>query len=621
MARNVVVGVIIQARDNASAAFGKVGKALGKDIPVASKEGKAALDTVEKSLNAVSSAMQIAEKVGRLMSEAIRATVGAALEQRAENDAQRQSMERLGVQFQRIAGLVGDVMIPIVLGVADALKPVLEGTESWLGQNKKLVGSGLVNFLSTTANLLVAGISTGLVLVTRGWTLLNVAISGMMGVAGSAFTGVLGGLEAMMRGAAAAARAFGRKELAASIDESRVAVTELRAESSAFADSAYQDVQQQIQDQGEFEAKVNKTADAIALGIGVAAINATERLGQTVRKIPPDFDKISAAAAKAAAYQQHLLDLWNEREAEFATSTQLAIQEVLSGYTEALREFGQMETRKAAIAEEVAKAQQEADDRVFDAASDNLASLSAAWALFNQRKGEQTDAANREIERKLIKSAATVTDNLSSTVDGYAQSVRAIVLGTVMDAIETGQSALEVFTSISKAIGNLILEEVSKFLVAEGIKAAIRKVTATQNITANAAEAASGAAASQAGIPIIGPALAIAAAVATFAGVLAFAGKFHTGGIVPGRPGEERLAILKAGELVVDENRAGAATAAGFGPAGSSGASRSAGGSSGGGRTDLTLRTILPSRVEVDSTNRRVLLKSTKRGQRLGWGV
>ena len=122
--------------------------------------------------------------------------------------------------------------------------------------------------------------------------------------------------------------------------------------------------------------------------------------------------------------------------------------------------------------------------------------------------------------------------------------------------------------------------------------------------------------ASTAAIPIIGPALALPAGEAIRAAVLAEYMVFHQGGVIPGRPGEERMIIAKAGELVVDPQRAPAAMAAGFGPMGSGGASSR--GSGGGGHVGVTVRSLLPGTVEIDRTERNVLSRSRARNMRLG---
>jgi len=82
---------------------------------------------------------------------------------------------------------------------------------------------------------------------------------------------------------------------------------------------------------------------------------------------------------------------------------------------------------------------------------------------------------------------------------------------------------------------------------------------ATKSILANAAVAGSGAAASQAAIPVVGPLLATVASTAIYTLSKAFLNKFERGGVVRGgTPGQDSvLGLLKPNErvLTVEENR------------------------------------------------------------------
>lgn len=574
MARDVVVGIVIAARDQASDAMRKVGntakKVFDQDVAVAGDKGKKALDAIEKTINSVAGAMQIAEKVGRALASAVQMTVGAALAQRAEGDAQRQTMERLGTQFQRIAGLVGDVFVPIILGVADALKPTIDGTERWLSANKRLVGGGVVEFLQTTSNLLVAGVAAALVLVSRGWTFLNLAISSMMSVGAQAFAGILSGLSSMMGGASAAARAMGRGGLADAIDGARGAIDDLRSSSSGFAAEADRDIQDQLDKQTQFEAQVNRTANAIATGIGVAAVRATQRLDQEVKKIPPDYDKIREAAEKAAA---------KAKEHALATADALALS---------ARKRTDMWTREAAATQRNAELQQS----IQDAEDARLDQLSQANADAARESAQSWASAAMSIQSVMI--------SAFSDIDGRAK--------TVGDAIKQMFSGLIM----------LALQKAEEYAIAKAIEMAADEAAATTAIGANAATAASGQIAAHSSIPFVGIAIGAAAAATIFALAMGYAGKFHTGGTIPGMPGEERMAILKAGELVVSADRAPAARAAGFGPLGSAGARATPTAGGGVGTLGVTVRTVLPADVEIDNLNQRPMRRSMDRVRRLG---
>ena len=619
MARDVLVGIVVSARDAASATLAKIansGRSLGQNVDAAASKASTALNVMEKSANLVSSAMQIGEKVARAVGRAYELTVGASLAQRSEHDLGRVALENHTIAAQHFAAKMGDVLLPIILGVADAFKPLLTAGEAWLTQNKRTVGSGLIEFLRDTAQALTAGVATGALLVTRAWSGWGEMVSAVKSLALTMFAEVIDGSASLLGTLQDVAGAFGAEGLADSIGGARESIAAYGRDTRASADLALASAAEQARTQVDLEKKIQAVSDAISDGIGRSASAAYDRLGQAIRRVPTDLEQQRIDRAKAA--QEKWDALWQEGDDQFVAQLRESLS-VSSGHLQAwVQNWGEAQTRMASLTEENARAQQASDDLVYGAATENLSKLTAAWALYNARRGEQTDAANREIVAKLTAASRQVTDSISSDVEGYAQNVRGILISTIRDAVQSGADAVEVLQNLGAALGNMVLEEVSRFIVAEGVKAAVRKVTATQNITANAAEAASGAAASQAGIPIIGPILALSAAAAMFAGVLAFVGKFHTGGVIPGRPGEERLAILKAGELVVDERRAGAAQAAGFGPLGSAGASAGAGRIGGGSSVSLRVETVFPARVIQDRFHKDSTRKSMRRLDRLG---
>ena len=171
----------------------------------------------------------------------------------------------------------------------------------------------------------------------------------------------------------------------------------------------------------------------------------------------------------------------------------------------------------------------------------------ASTAIDGLAKG--TEGLNVTLDETLAKEeklAETAKDAASSSHEAWASAA-----GTI------GQSLISAFASgeeASDAMGEQIMAWTMDAMNAM-IQAAITQ------IGANAAVASSGAAASQAGIPVIGPYLASAAAVAMSAMVLAFkndvpqAGRFNRGGIVPGVGDSDSVpGLLTPGELILPKD-------------------------------------------------------------------
>jgi hypothetical protein len=571
VAREVLVGIVVKARDGASEILRKIGQAgrkIGTDIDEGKEKGKKALEVFERSVNAINSTMEIAKKATEMLRRGFEATVGAALAQRAETDAQRIAFERQGVQMQRIAGLVGDVLLPVILGIGDAFKPALTAAEKWLTTSKQTLGSGLIEWLRDTAQILVSGVATGTLLVTQAWSGWKQLISTVKSLALDAFSGILGGIDSLLGGVSRAAKAFGRDELAGKIEETRAGLRGMAADSQNSADRALADAAREAKAQEELERKIDGVAAAISRGIGTAASAAYARLGQETKKVPPDIDKIREAAERAL-----------ERMRAMAASTGEALA-LMS------RKRSEMYLREAAATERAALLQQALEDKAAEVAQ-----------------------ANRESARASAQEWASA-----------AMSISGVMQNALIGIVDGTQTVSQAIKGMFAGLVSLALQKAQEYAIAKAIEMAADRAAATSAITANAAQAASGQVAAHSSIPFVGLAIGAAAASAIFALVMSYVGKFHSGGMVPGRPGEERLAVLKAGELVVDERRAGAAAAAGFGPMGSPGSASH--GSSGGGRGSaavVRVETLLPSRVSTARTDRVELARARRANARLGW--
>ena len=173
----------------------------------------------------------------------------------------------------------------------------------------------------------------------------------------------------------------------------------------------------------------------------------------------------------------------------------------------------------------------------------------------------------------------SISDNISKVIQGTETWRQATVriYNTVLNDVVTSFTKMAVewvlqhsimlaaeyaFYEICSVLGwtNLAnvtaakLAEVGIHVAAETTKTATSVASATTQISANAMVAGSGAAASMASIPYVGPILAIAAMAAIIAAVIGLAGGFADGGLVQG-PGtgtsDSIMARLSHGEFVM----------------------------------------------------------------------
>ena len=138
----------------------------------------------------------------------------------------------------------------------------------------------------------------------------------------------------------------------------------------------------------------------------------------------------------------------------------------------------------------------------------------------------------------------TLSSSNSTWIDKLAAAQR--VLETMEDAI----------IGVVKIIGDLGDTEL---LAAkkEAIASALNRKNKKKDIAADTAKAVTGAAASQASIPFIGPLLAIGAVATILALIAATAPKYASGGIIQGNSkyGDKLLARVNAGEAILNQRQ------------------------------------------------------------------
>lgn len=182
----------------------------------------------------------------------------------------------------------------------------------------------------------------------------------------------------------------------------------------------------------------------------------------------------------------------------------------------------------------------------------------------------ETVLANQTLEQQnaIVEERKRIEEDLEKKKQEFAAAEKARLDET---ANKLRQQAME-YANVGSTIGNAFVSgfsaaEEGQDAVAEGFKAMTAEMidvalATMQNIvTMRAAEAAAGAASSQAGIPIVGPALAAAAAATMFSLVrgfiaLGFQGMARGGIVEGGIPGHDSVPIMaQAGEMVLTRDQ------------------------------------------------------------------
>ena len=158
-------------------------------------------------------------------------------------------------------------------------------------------------------------------------------------------------------------------------------------------------------------------------------------------------------------------------------------------------------------------------------------------------------------DKSAFEGVLSVLNAIISTVDAIDSTVSAIK--DVAEVVKKLTAAKQLEQSIDDATTAKKVANVATGVAAEVAGAAVTKATAAGEVAANTAVAGSGAAASVASIPFVGPVLALAA-LASIVAAIASISKFATGGIVGGNSphGDKILARLNSGEMVLKRRSA-----------------------------------------------------------------
>lgn len=246
--------------------------------------------------------------------------------------------------------------------------------------------------------------------------------------------------------------------------------------------------------------KETRVRELSGLEIAESEINATE----------------SVLAAKRRAHEGAVELLKQEKE---------EVKEATRAFIEAKREEAQAETDFQAAQ---TKAQREKEQAAKKAERDQKHAL------------RQEERERKEATEHAVATAKTIAGAAQDTVTSVISAYRALREG--------GASTVDVIIGVAEVFVNSGLEVMGAIQQ----QLAAKQAAATGEITADAARGAAGVGASAAETLPWFVALAVIPVITAtmFALIKAFAGKYHTGGRIPGLPGEERLALVRAGEVV-----------------------------------------------------------------------
>jgi hypothetical protein len=313
------VGLIITAEDKAATVLKTIGAtgaaSLDKVRKGAAAAGKA-FSVMGAAATALNQAMELGKKGIEIFRMAIGDTIATALEFRKENDPVIKQFETLANNASVLRARLGDVLIPIVQGLADAFNRTGNTVVDFINTNRKLIATNITVFLADTARILIEGIAVGVIAVSRAWTGW-LEIINLVKFAVNSFFGFVIEKQAEMLGLMKKVAGFFNDDLAAAIGRAEDAARGLNAEFQNSADDNIKAVQDQVAAQDELEKKILKAGKVATEFVGEAQIAIEKRIqasiaGTTQRRTEStdsaisNIDRLLAKRAQDAEMQLQL---------------------------------------------------------------------------------------------------------------------------------------------------------------------------------------------------------------------------------------------------------------------------------------------------------------------------
>lgn len=151
--------------------------------------------------------------------ETLRMFFEKAIEFRSQTDPMFERFKDINRETELLRARMGDSLIPIIVGLADAMEELSGGPLSeWIAKNQQLIGTRIVEFLSAAAetiiNVLVPVLRVGLS-VWKGW---EIIITGLEAAIESYLSFVLGAYSKIIAGAQKVAKFLGADGIAGAMD-------------------------------------------------------------------------------------------------------------------------------------------------------------------------------------------------------------------------------------------------------------------------------------------------------------------------------------------------------------------------------------------------------------------
>jgi hypothetical protein len=403
------LAIVIRARDAASGVMRGVGRSVEATRTIVASAG-----TVMRGLGmgavVANQGLELMKKGAELARAAYDVLIRSALEARDATDPGRAALERFASSALSLQRAVGDALVPVLVGVANVVRPIVEQVTAWVRQNRELIAVRVGEWVVTTATAVTDTLVPAIKIAAMAWYGVQIAVQGVKLAGEQMFAGMISGVVGVLKAWVQMERALGHKELAYSLAQAGLAANGLADEFGRSADQSSAKILEIERSMNDFAS----TTDSVGV-----------KVKEVISKLLPQVTKAAGANIVGAA---------REAEAMMDSAVKLA-QPFLTERRAEQAEFDRnMRESAAALAaanlkdiEKIAEAKKQAAEK-----QKQIDERNAALALARRQQGESA---------------------VAGALMGTVAAARA--------AIDAGKSAGDVAVSVLQNIATTLLETIA----------------------------------------------------------------------------------------------------------------------------------------------------------------
>jgi hypothetical protein len=431
MSRNIIA-IAIQVRENASKVFSSIVSSASGMAARLSSAWSSTSKTFGTFIRTLDSGVNLAEKAFRGASRAASFFIEQSVARRFSFDPQLVEINKFVNAVQDSAGRIGDMFYPAIVGLTEAVGPMIESFDEWLKINDTIIKHDIVDWLANLSSVLVNVVSASAVTATKVFFGFAYSFSAVK----AAMAGLLEGALSVVPGADG-----------------------LKASLSSMG----------IEAADEMERLKDETNDA------VSAVDALQiKLTDLIAKARSEGHKAVLLPVFRSSRKTSDLEAKAKKEEEERKARELALADSISRLKiDTLKKQADLHLEYLkAEQEDVERAQKAGDERMLSQAKTSLRGLEEAWRDFGARRRESAEVNGDELtemEKDRFIALHDITKEYTETVAGVLESG----FGAFVSALKQTGSVLDALKDMFRSFVDYLIVQLLRILALKAAEAII----------------------------------------------------------------------------------------------------------------------------------------------------